>query len=88
MGVACGDLDGDGRPDLAVTKFYNEGTTLYRNLGDGVFADHSARSGPAGRRPDTCSGFGAAFLDFDADGRLDLATPTATSTTSARPSPT
>jgi predicted Zn-dependent protease len=72
MGIACGDPDGDGRPDLAVTTFYNEGTTLYRNLGAGVFSDHSARSGlllPTRHM----LGFGAAFLDFDADGRLDLA---------------
>ena len=33
MGVACGDLDGDGRPDLMVTNFYGEGTTLFQNLG-------------------------------------------------------
>ena len=44
MGVACGDLDGDGRPDLMVTNFYGEGTTLYQNLGRGLFADRSAAS--------------------------------------------
>ena len=34
MGVACGDLDGDGLPDLAVTNFYNEYTAFYQNLGE------------------------------------------------------
>jgi tetratricopeptide (TPR) repeat protein len=73
MGVACGDLDGDGRPDLAVTNFYNEYTALYLNLGGGVFSDQTASLGlalPSRYR----LGFGVAFLDANNDGRLDLAT--------------
>ena len=73
MGIALGDLDGDGRPDLAVTEFYGEGTTLYHNLGSLAFVDHSGAVGlPSASR--YLLGFGASFLDFDADGRLDLAT--------------
>src|SRR5262249_47802681 len=71
MGVACGDLDGDGRPDLAVTNFYNESTTFYRNLGGGVSVAHPAAIGlavPTRYR----LGFGTAFLDADNDGQLDL----------------
>ena len=72
MGVACGDLDGDGLPELAVTNFYAEGTTLYRNLGRGIFADQSGPSGVlAPTRP--LLGFGLAFVDVNSDGRLDLA---------------
>ena len=41
MGVACGDLDGDGKVDLAVTNYFGESTTFYRNLGQGMFADHT-----------------------------------------------
>jgi hypothetical protein len=73
MGVACGDADGDGRPDLAVTNFYDESTTLYRNLGDGFFADASAASGTAAPSR-YLLGFGISFLDYDNDGHLDLAT--------------
>ncbi len=73
MGVAAGDLDGDGRIDLAVTNFYGEATTYYRNLGDGVFVDATAASGlaVASRR---LLGFGIGLLDADNDGRLDMAT--------------
>jgi tetratricopeptide (TPR) repeat protein len=72
MGVACGDLDGDGLPDLGVTNFYNESMTFYHNLGGGVFADHTAEIGlavPTRFR----LGFGTAFLDVDNDGHLDVA---------------
>ena len=72
MGVACGDLDGDGRPDLGVTNFYDESMTFYRNLGGGVFADHTGEVGlavPTRYR----LGFGIAFLDVDNDGHLDIA---------------
>jgi tetratricopeptide (TPR) repeat protein len=73
MGVACGDLDNDGRLDLAVTNYYGESTTLYQNLGCSLFADRTAASG-LGRASRLLLGFGAAFLDADADGRLDLLT--------------
>jgi tetratricopeptide (TPR) repeat protein/murein DD-endopeptidase MepM/ murein hydrolase activator NlpD len=71
MGVACGDLDGDGRPDLLVTNFYGEGTTLYGNLGDGLFADKSAASG-IGLATRYLLGFGIALLDVNNRGRLDV----------------
>ncbi len=71
MGIACGDLDGDGRIDLAVTNYFGESTTFYRNLGGGFFADHTAAVGLAAptRR---LLGFGIAFLDADNDGWLDV----------------
>ena len=73
MGIACGDSDGDGRPDLAVTNFFNEYTTLYRNHGQGVFHDATAEAGvllPTRH----LLGFGISFLDANNDGLLDLAT--------------
>jgi tetratricopeptide (TPR) repeat protein len=73
MGLACGDPDGDGLPDLAVTNFFNEYTTLYRNRGGGIFTDATSEAGlalPTRHR----LGFGVAFLDANNDGRLDLAT--------------
>ena len=72
MGVACGDFDGDGRLDLAVTNFYNQSTTLYHNHGGGIFSDRSAAAGLAARDP-LVLGFGLAALDANNDGRLDLA---------------
>ena len=73
MGIACGDLDGDGRLDLAVTNFYGESTTFFHNLGDGLFADQTAAVGLAAPSR-YLLGFGIAFLDVNNDGRLDLMT--------------
>jgi len=73
MGVACGDLDGDGLPDLAVTNFYGESTSFFHNLGQGLFADHTAAIGLAAPSR-YFLGFGVAFLDANNDGYLDLMT--------------
>jgi hypothetical protein len=73
MGVACGDLDGDGRLDLAVTNFFGESTTMYQNLGGGLFADRTAAAGLLAPSRHLL-GFGIAFLDADNDGHLDLLT--------------
>ena len=47
MGVAVGDFDNDGRPDLYVTNFGRN--ILYHNNGDGTFTDVTQRAGVAGR---------------------------------------
>ena len=71
MGVAVGDADSDGRLDILVTNFYEEGVTLFRNLGQGRFEVATSRarlkSPTRGRL-----GFGAGFVDFDNDGHHDL----------------
>ena len=66
MGVAAGDYDNDGHVDLYVTGY--GGNTLYRNRGDGTFADVSGTAGVA------ASGWSASagFFDYDNDGKLDL----------------
>jgi tetratricopeptide (TPR) repeat protein len=73
MGAACGDLDGDGQIDLAVTNFYGESTSFYRNLGGGLFVDRTGAVGLASASR-YLLGFGIAFVDVDNDGRLDLLT--------------
>ena len=66
QGVAVGDCDNDGRPDLFVTAL--GGNRLYHNQGAGVFADITDKSGVAGGGWSTSAG----FIDYDRDGNLDL----------------
>jgi hypothetical protein len=70
MGVAVGDYNNDGLPDLAVSCF--GGVVLYRNNGDGTFTDVTKQSGLA---KDTGWATGLAFGDYDGDGNADLFVP-------------
>jgi enediyne biosynthesis protein E4 len=66
MGVAVGDYDNDGFPDIYVTNFGKN--TLYHNNGDGTFTDVTRKAGVAGGGWSASAG----FFDYDNDGNLDL----------------
>lgn len=66
FGVAVGDVDRDGFPDLFVTRY--GGATLYRNKGNGTFEDATKRLGINVDGWATSVG----FFDYDKDGRLDI----------------
>ena len=66
MGVAVGDYDNDGHPDLFVTSYGR--CTLYHNNGDGTFADVTDEAG-VGAPGWTTS---AVWFDYNNDGLLDL----------------
>ncbi len=70
-GVAIGDYDGDGRPDVFIVS-KTEQSRLFRNLGNWKFEDVTAKAGIV--EPGKPGGWtqGAAFADVDNDGRLDL----------------
>ncbi|MDF1503678.1 CRTAC1 family protein [Roseisolibacter sp. H3M3-2] len=67
-GVAVGDVDGDGRPDLYLTSNLGD-NRLYRNLGGFRFEDVTAQAGVAGSEGWTT---GATMADVNGDGKLDL----------------
>jgi hypothetical protein len=66
MGVAVGDYDGDGFPDIYVTQYAQ--SILYHNNGNGTFTDVTASAGVS------APGWGtsAVWFDYDNDGKLDL----------------
>lgn len=69
-----GDYDGSGRPSLLVSTYENETHALYRNDGGSGMCLFRHRSSAAGLAVLNHArvGWGAAFLDIDNDGKLDL----------------
>jgi hypothetical protein len=66
MGVAVGDYDNDGFPDLYVTSYGKN--VLYHNNGNGTFTDVTSKAGVAAGGWSVSAG----FFDYDNDGKLDL----------------
>jgi hypothetical protein len=67
MGVAVGDYNNDGFPDILITGVGQ--SRLFRNTGKGTFVDVTRASGLGGRSAMSTS---ALWFDYDRDGRLDL----------------
>ena len=64
--VAIGDLNGDGKPDLAVSLFHPEKVEVLAGKGDGTFGSTSAyKTGQS-------QGYGITIADLNGDGALDM----------------
>jgi hypothetical protein len=71
MGVALGDYNRDGNPDLFCTHFTSDYDTLYQGLGGGMFADVTKSVGLFTPSLATL-GFGTIMADFDCNGRDEI----------------
>jgi hypothetical protein len=70
MGVSVGDFNRDGQLDIVKTNFAGDTDSLYLNLGDGTFEDHTYLSGLGINT--RYLGWGVGFVDLDNDGWLDI----------------
>ena len=70
MGVSVGDFNRDGMLDIVKTNFAGDTDSLYENLGDGTFEDHTYVSGLGVNT--RYLGWGVGFCDPDNDGWLDI----------------
>ena len=70
MGVDAEDINGDGRPEVFVTNYWNEPNSLFVNLGSGHFEERSRKSG-MWHDSVMWVGWGCALADFDNDGWPD-----------------
>jgi len=72
MGVAVGDYDNDGRPDIFLANVNDN--QLFHNNGDGTFSDVTAKAGLKGAQMDGKKmwSVGAGWFDYNNDGKLDL----------------
>ena len=70
MGVSVGDFNRDGLLDIVKTNFAGDTDSLYQNLGDGNFEDHTYLSGLGVNT--RYLGWGVGFFDPDNDGWLDI----------------
>jgi hypothetical protein len=72
MGVALGDVDGDGLFDVFVTHLAEETNTLWKQEPLGRFKDRTGAQGLSSSRW-RGTGFGTVMADFDHDGAVDIA---------------
>jgi hypothetical protein len=71
MGIALGDVDGNGRPDLFTTNFSHDTNTLHVGLDGGLYDDRTSQYG-LGLVSRPFLGWGCGFYDLDSDGHEDL----------------
>lgn len=71
MGIAIGDVNFDGQPDILTTHFSDDTNTLFVSRKDGFYDDRTAQYG-IGMPSRTLCGWAAAFLDLDHDGDEDI----------------